>query len=135
MTTAYDDIRRRVGVLSGDALTVKVPQEIVDGDHSFRSIARGGNNPDGIVTVKLEAGHTRLQVSHAAVTFDGYRYFPRVPDDYDTVDYRGDVGDASIDWVEDVSDFAAASPLRNMTVDGLVVGLSDGTIGPLPWEA
>lgn len=128
-----EDIRRRVGVMRGDTLSVKVSPEVVPDDHddhSFKTVSERASE-DGVVTVTLGAGLTRLRVGGAEVTFDAFRYFPRNPDDYDVVDYRGDVGDTTIDF-EDVVDLSDRHAARNMTVARLVDGLENGSITPLP---
>lgn len=129
--TRHDDIRRRVGVLSGDKLTVKVSPEAVSDDNSFRSVS-SREGEDDVVTVALEAEFTRLNVKGVDATFDGYRYFPRDPDEYD-VDYRGDVGDAAVDFdFRDVEHVTDRHPVRNLTVAALVEGFERGTIEVLP---
>ena len=129
----------RIGVLAGDTLTVKVPPEVVEAepydgedfgkgfdvgvDHSFRSVSGGSSRDD--MTVKLEAGKTRLRVDGHVVTFDGFRYFP--------TDFRGDrrdVEDADVDFAE--VDSREFEPTRDLTVAGLVDGLRSGRFEPAP---
>jgi len=133
-----DDTRRQIGVMRGTTLSVTVPPTVVDGDHSFRTIS-GRTDEDEVVTVTLEAGFTRLRVDGVEAVFDGFRYFPRNPDDYDTVDYRGDPGDAKADfapddggdvWPERLIDTVHA--VTDTTVADLIDGLRSGRIEPLP---
>lgn len=124
-----------IGVLSGDTLSVKVPPEVLEAepddgenfgrgfevgvDHSFRSIG-GGSNRDTL-TVKLEAGVTRLRIGARIVTFDGFRYFPT-----DFRDDRRPVENADVDFEDNVDE------VRDMTVADLVDGLRSGQIEPIP---
>lgn len=139
MTTNYDDLRHRIGVLRGGQLSVKVPADVipeVNDAHSFRTISER-EGEDGVVTVTLEEGFTRLEVHGVTAVFDGYRYFPRDPD---TVDYdlRGDVGDAKVGFESDdghaplTEDVQTMHPVRNMTVHSLVNGFERGNVEPLP---
>ena len=133
--TRDDDIRRSVGVLNGERLSVNVPEDVVDGEHSFGTVSTGGG--PGNRTVTLRAGMTRLRVAGQVGVFTGFRYFPRVPDDYD-FPVRGDVGDTKVDFEPDhgrmfpdeVAD--RLHPITDMTVADLVEGLTDGSIEPLP---
>jgi len=137
----------RVGVLSGDKLSVAVDPSLLgaepnDGDnygrgfecavdHSFGTVS-GGSGRDTL-TVTLRAGLTRLRVGGEAVVFDGYRYFPSNYKDEDV-----DVGGAKVDfapddggdyWPDHIDD---RHPARNLTVDGLIDGFDRGTIEVLP---
>lgn len=123
--------------MRGEVLSVKVPAHVADGDHSFRTVAERSGD-DG-VTVTLEAGFTRLRVGDVDAVFDGYRYFPRNPDDYDVVDYRGDAGDATVDFAPDDGSEAfperiidTVHPVTDTKVDALIDGLESGRIKPLP---
>ena len=151
-----EDIRRRVGVMRGDTLSVKVSPGVLDVepyesfddlgkgfdvgvDHSFTTIGSNATDDFERVTVTLQAGRTRLRVHGEEAIFDGFRYFPRNPADYDTVDYRGDPGDATVDfvpgdgsevWPERLID--TIHPVTDTTVADLIAGLESGSIEPLP---
>lgn len=135
-----EDVRRHVGVLRGGTLSVKVPKEVVPEDHDDHSFTTISERPgDDRVTVTLEAGRTRLRVDGVDAVFDGFRYFPRNPDDYDTVDYRGDVGDANVDFApgEGAEAFPerlidTIHPVTDTTVEDLIAGLRWGDVEPLP---
>lgn len=135
-----DDIRRRIGVMRGETLSVKVPPGVVPDDHDDHSFTTISVRPDeDAVTVTLEAGRTRLRVDGVEAVFDGFRYFPRNPDDYDTVDYRGDPGDANVDFApDDGTDtfperlIDTIHPVTDTTVEDLIDGLESGKVEPLP---
>lgn len=137
----------RIGVLSGDRLSVKVDPSVVDAtpddgedfgrgfevdvDHSFKTVG-GGSGRDRL-TVTLEAGTTRLRVYDTDVVFDGFRYFP--------TDYEGErrhAEGAKVDFApDDGGDYWPSSidgdhPVRNFTVRDLVVGFDRGRVVPLP---
>ena len=125
--------------MRGDRLSVVVPDDFVDGDHSF-PIVSDRSSTDG-VTVTLEGGKTRLRVAGVDVVFEDFGYFPRDPDEYDVVDYRGDLGDAKITFApadgrehfpDDLVD--QIHPVTDTTVADLIDGLRTGSIEPLPKE-
>ena len=117
----------RIGVLSGAKLSVKIPEDRVPDDNSFRSVSTSPDRDDA--TVMLEAGLTRLRIDGYDVTFDGFRYFP--------TDYQGDRRDveyAKVDfetsgWEYEVGD---DHPLRTLRVGDLISALRRGAIEPLP---
>lgn len=152
-----EDVRHDVGLLRGETLTIKLPPETLGidetpnagpsgsrfetgVDESFTSIGRRAS--EDAITVKLEAGRTYLRVGGVDVVFDGFRYFPRDPDQYPEVPYRGDVGDATVDFAPaDGSEYfpdsiagSAHHPAVNTTVADLIDGLRTGSIEPLPRE-
>ena len=132
-----EDPRRLVGVLNGDRLSIKVCPSATGEAHSFTTVSVSPG--EELVTVTLEAGRTYLRVDGVDAVFDGFRYFPRNPDDYDTVDYRGDVGDAMVDfapadgseyWADDLVDNIHA--VTDTKVADLIDGIRAGRIEPMP---
>lgn len=137
----------RIGVLSGDRLSVKVSPAYLeaepddgenfgrgfecDVDHSFVTVG-GGSGRDSL-TVTLEAGRTRLRVDGVDVVFDGFRLFAT-----DFEGERRDVEDAKVDfepgdgskvWPDHIGDYHA---VRDSTVADLIDAIDAGKVEPLP---
>lgn len=152
-----EDIRHDVGLLRGETLKIKLSPDTLGIDETPNAGPTGSRFETGVdesfvsigrmrdedrVSVCLEAGRTYLRVGGVDVVFDGFRYFPRDPDEYPEVPYRGDVGDATVDFApadgseyfpESIAD-SARHPVMNTTVATLVAGLESGAIEPLPRE-
>jgi hypothetical protein len=133
------ETQARISGFRGDSLTLRVPEDVVeDTDHSFKTVARGTTIPDGEVTVKLEAGFTRLRwkpyaKAGADVVFDGVAYRLTDYDGKFRPPERADVNftpaDGSDYWPDEISD---THPVRYGTVADLLDALRNGKATPLP---
>lgn len=115
----------RIGVLSGEKLSVKIPYERVPDDNSLRSHTKPTGDDDGVSTVTFDASiPTRVAVGNQIVTFTGFRYFPNEHDGG-----RRRVEDAYVDF--DPTPGHVDHPF-DCTIEWLILGLECGFIVVLP---
>lgn len=113
-----------IGVMRGDSLSLKVPEEWVDSyEHTFQQVAVNDKSDEDIATVMLVAGFTRLRVQGEPVYFTGFRYFPNIHDS---------PLDAYVDMKDDWGGYIDSDhPAHDLTVNELHRGMKSGKIIPL----